>query len=176
MTDDERPQKGSLSIGSVARVIFSLIIFIVGLGLIYGGIKLVSLGGSAYYLIAGLAYLLLTALLVMRKQAALAVSAVIFVATLIWALCDVVHFSYWELLPRLVVPALILMVSLWIAGNTPGTASGTRRAANGFGGAIFLALLATLVAAFFPHGTTLNPVAAAQDIKGTSQKTENKAR
>ena len=164
MTADERPQKGRTSIGSVARIIFSLFVFLVALGLIYGGIKLVALGGSAYYLIAGLAYLVLTALMVKSKRAALPVSVVIFVATLIWALCDVVHFSYWELLPRLVLPALILMVSLWVTAAFPGTASAPRRAANGFGGAIFLALLATLVAAFFPHGTTLNPVAT-QDAK-----------
>ena len=55
MTDDDRSQKGSLSIGSAARVIFSLVVLLVALGMIYGGIKLVSLGGSTYYLIAGLA-------------------------------------------------------------------------------------------------------------------------
>ena len=160
MTDGANPPKGSLSIGNVARVIFSLVVLVVSLGLIYGGIKLTSLGGSAYYLIAGLAYLVLTVLFMLRKPFAVAFSVVIFVATLIWALFDIVHFTYWELLPRLVVPALILMVSLWVGAAFPGTAKGTRRAANGVGFAFFAALLATLVAAFFPHGTISNPLAA----------------
>ncbi|WP_218242439.1 membrane-bound PQQ-dependent dehydrogenase, glucose/quinate/shikimate family [Comamonas fluminis] len=165
MTDAEHPQKGSVSIRNTVRIVFSLLVLLVSLGLIYGGFQLAGLGGSKYYLIAGLAYLVLAGLFVARKRIALPFSVVIFVATLIWALCDVVHFSYWELLPRLVVPALILMVGLWVGAAMPGTAAAPRRAANGFGGAIFLALLATLVAAFFPHGTTLNPVAAAKDIK-----------
>ncbi|RGE46522.1 membrane-bound PQQ-dependent dehydrogenase, glucose/quinate/shikimate family [Comamonas testosteroni] len=99
----------------------------------------------------------------------------IFVATLIWALFDIVHFTYWELLPRLVVPALILMVSLWVGAAFPGTAKGTSRAANGAGFAFFAALLATLVAAFFPHGTISNPVAASDAKDSVASSTDEQA-
>lgn len=43
-------------------MLFSLLVLVVSLALIYGGVKLVALGGSSYYLIAGLAYLLLAVL------------------------------------------------------------------------------------------------------------------
>ena len=95
MTDDDRSQKGSLSIGSAARVIFSLVVLLVALGMIYGGIKLVSLGGSTYYLIAGLAYVVLAGLLQWRKRIAIIASTVIFVLTCIWALCEVGGLRYW---------------------------------------------------------------------------------
>lgn len=175
MTDGEHPHKGSLSIGSAVRVIFSLVTLVVSLGLIYGGVKLVALGGSAYYLIAGLAYLVLTVLIFKRNRFSIAFSAVIFVATLIWALCDIVHFTYWELLPRLVLPALILMVSLWVGAAVPGTPAGVRRTANGAGFAFFAALLATLVAAFFPHGTISNPVAASDAKDAVASSTDEQA-
>ncbi|MFG5775930.1 membrane-bound PQQ-dependent dehydrogenase, glucose/quinate/shikimate family [Comamonas sp. J-3] len=175
MTDGERLHKGSLSIGSAVRGIFALVVLIVALGLIYGGIKLTALGGSAYYLIAGIAYLVLAVLFALRKRFAVALSIVIFVATLIWALFDIVHFTYWELLPRLVIPALILMVSLWVGAAFPGTAAGQRRVANVAGGGIFAALLATLVAAFFPHGTISNPVAASDAKDAVATPTDEQA-
>ena len=93
---------------NIARVLFSLIVFPVGIALIYGGIQLVALGGSSYYLIAGLAYLVLTVLFLLRKRLGITLSVAIFLATCAWAFYEVGQFSYWELLPRLVVPAIIL--------------------------------------------------------------------
>ncbi|MGO3550934.1 hypothetical protein, partial [Pseudomonas helleri] len=66
---------------NIARVLFSLLVFVVALALIYGGIKLISLGGSSYYLIAGLAYLLLAALFILRKSIGISLSVAIFLAT-----------------------------------------------------------------------------------------------
>lgn len=172
MTDDDRSQKGSLSIGSAARVIFSLVVLLVALGMIYGGIKLVSLGGSTYYLIAGLAYVVLAGLLQWRKRIAIIASTVIFVLTCIWALCEVGGLRYWELLPRLVIPALIMMCSLWVGATAPGVTQSGRRVANGFGWAFFAALLATLVAAFFPHGTVLKPEALSDASEHNNQAEE----
>ena len=145
---------------TIARGLFSLLVFTAALALIYVGVKLSALGGSSYYLLAGLAYLVLAALFVLRKPISIALSVVIFLATCMWAFYEVGQFSYWELLPRLVVPAIILTLSLWVGAAFPNTSSSTRRAANRFGFAVFLALIATFVAAFFPHGGISNPVAA----------------
>ncbi|MGP5451134.1 hypothetical protein ACTXOX_25665, partial [Pseudomonas helleri] len=74
---------------TIARVLFSLFVFAVALALIYGGIKLVALGGSSYYLIAGLAYLVLAALFLLRKRIGLTLSVAIFLATCAWAFYEV---------------------------------------------------------------------------------------
>ena len=96
--------------GTIARVLFSLLVFAVSLALMYGGFKLVALGGSSYYLIAGLAYLLLAVLFLLRKRIGISLSVAIFLATCVWAFYEVGQFSYWELLPRLVVPHWTLLL------------------------------------------------------------------
>ncbi|WP_231731168.1 hypothetical protein [Lampropedia cohaerens] len=53
------------------------------------GGKLVSLGGSAYYLIAGIAYLAMVVLYFLRHRLALWLSALTFAATVVWALSEV---------------------------------------------------------------------------------------
>ena len=155
MTDSKQPPAGNS-----ARVLFSLLVLVVSLALIYGGVKLVALGGSSYYLIAGLAYLLLAVLFFLRKRIGISLSVATFLATCVWAFYEVGQFSYWQLLPRLVVPAIILTLSLWVGAALPGLPLNTRRAANRSGVAVFVALLATLIAAFYPHGAISNPVAA----------------
>ena len=78
---------------TIARVLFSLFVFAVGLALIYGGVKLVALDGSSYYLIAGLAYLVLAALFLLRKRMGITLSVAIFLATCAWAFYEVGQFS-----------------------------------------------------------------------------------
>ncbi|RWA24697.1 membrane-bound PQQ-dependent dehydrogenase, glucose/quinate/shikimate family [Pseudomonas veronii] len=168
MTDDHRSHSGRSSMSTIARGLFSLLVFAVALALIYGGFKLVALDGSSYYLLAGLAYLLLAALFVLRKPIGIALSVVVFLATCVWAFYEVGQFSYWQLLPRLVVPAIILTLSLWVGAAFPETALSTQRTANRFGFAVFLALIATFIAAFYPHGGISNPVAATDSSKATS--------
>jgi quinate dehydrogenase (quinone) len=140
--------------GSYARIIVSVLVGGAGLALAFGGIQLVSLGGSFYYLLAGIAYLVSAVLLFRRHRTTAWVSIAIFLATCLWALIDTPRFGYWELLPRLVVPALLLMLTLWMcAGFLEGV-----RWYNPAALVLFVCLLATLVAAFFPHGQVVNPV------------------
>ncbi|MFV3285660.1 membrane-bound PQQ-dependent dehydrogenase, glucose/quinate/shikimate family [Pseudomonas sp. NY15356] len=160
MTDDNCSNAGRRSLSGAGRILFSLLVMCVALALIYGGAKLLALGGSSYYLLAGLAYVVLAVLAFLRKKLSIVLSILIFLATCAWAFYEVGQFSYWQLLPRLVVPAIILTLSLWVGAALPDTASGTRRAANRAGFAVFLALIATFIAAFFPHGGISNPIAA----------------
>ena len=97
-----------VTLTNVYRVLFALLSAGVGLALAYGGGQLLALGGSAYYLLAGLAYIGLAALFFLRKSSALPASVAVFAATCVWALYDTPHIGYWELLPRLVVPAILL--------------------------------------------------------------------
>ena len=58
MVDTPLPGQGS-ALRAIPRLLLALIVLATGEALAYGGISLLKLGGSAYYLIAGLAYLVL---------------------------------------------------------------------------------------------------------------------
>jgi quinoprotein glucose dehydrogenase len=85
--------------------IFLALLALVGAVFALGGVKLLSLGGSPYYLIGGLA-VLTSALLCWRQNARGAwLYAAFLSATLIWALWEV-GMDGWQLAPRLIGPAL----------------------------------------------------------------------
>ena len=83
----------------MAIVITSILFIIIGLTLGGGGLWLVTLGGSVFYLFAGLMFLITAGLLLMRKAVALWVYAVLVVAALAWAIWEV-GFDWWQLGPR----------------------------------------------------------------------------
>ncbi|MFT8674667.1 MAG: membrane-bound PQQ-dependent dehydrogenase, glucose/quinate/shikimate family [Acetobacter sp.] len=146
----------------VFRVLFSLINIIIGLYLLKGGFTLLSLGGSPYYFLAGLAYVAIAVLYFLKNRYALLLSVITFVATFIWALCDTPEFGYWALLPRLVVPAILFTLSLWLSAAYSAPYSlGQRKGMAGVGFGILGCLVITLVEAFSPHGEIHNPDALA---------------
>ncbi len=161
MTENQKNRKRAHVLGAACRLAVALITLATAIALAIGGARLLRLDGSPYYLVAGLAYLALSVLLFLGKRFALVLSTAIFAGTLCWALYEVGGIGYWQLLPRLVFPALLFMLTLWVAAAFPATPQGARRLANGSAIAVFLALLATLVAAFFPHGEISNPVGIA---------------
>src|SRR4051812_27804279 len=83
----------------LAVVITSLILFLIGLALGGGGVWLAMLGGSWYYVITGLAFLIAAWLLFRRKSTALWLYAAIVLGTLAWAVWEI-GFDWWELGPR----------------------------------------------------------------------------
>jgi len=104
---DSAPAEGF----SLLRWIGTAIFLVLGVPLIWGGIRLVGLGGSPYYVIAGL-LLAVTAILILRRHAcALWLYAVILLGTIIWALAEV-GLNCWALMPRLAGPAVL---GLWFA-------------------------------------------------------------
>ncbi|MEB3045447.1 glucose/quinate/shikimate family membrane-bound PQQ-dependent dehydrogenase [Rhizobium mulingense] len=94
----------------MAIVITSILFIIIGLALGGGGLWLVTLGGSVFYLFAGLMFLITAGLLLMRKAVALWVYAVLVVAALAWAIWEV-GFDWWQLGPR---GGLIILLGLWL--------------------------------------------------------------
>ncbi|MBY3447773.1 glucose/quinate/shikimate family membrane-bound PQQ-dependent dehydrogenase [Rhizobium laguerreae] len=88
----------------------SIFFIIIGLTLGGGGLWLVTLGGSAFYLFAGLMFLITAGLLLMRKAVALWVYAVLVVAALAWAIWEV-GFDWWQLGPR---GGMIILLGLWL--------------------------------------------------------------
>ncbi|MGX9730796.1 membrane-bound PQQ-dependent dehydrogenase, glucose/quinate/shikimate family [Janthinobacterium aestuarii] len=80
----------------VTGVIFILF----GLALLGGGIWLATLGGSWYYLLAGIGMLIAGVLVFKGKRSAQPFMAFLLIATLIWSVIEV-KFDWWQLLPRL---------------------------------------------------------------------------
>jgi quinoprotein glucose dehydrogenase len=94
----------------------SFLVILLGLSLLVGGVYLAGLGGSVYYLAAGI---LLTAsgVLIWRRRALGMLLYFLFVLlTILWALWES-GLNPWALLPRVLLPlclgALVLLVSRW---------------------------------------------------------------
>ncbi|MGA1810091.1 membrane-bound PQQ-dependent dehydrogenase, glucose/quinate/shikimate family [Sphingobium sp. WW5] len=142
---------------SIFRVLFSALTLAVGLVLAAGGLRLITLGGSSYYALAGVAYVILAFLYLKRHHAALHLTIAIFGATVIWALFDTPEFGFWALLPRLVVPALMFGLGLWASATLEAVPAKLRSASFWGGAATAGALILTLISAFFPHGAIYEP-------------------
>jgi quinoprotein glucose dehydrogenase len=136
----------------LATVITALVFLILGLFLAGGGVWLASVGGSLYYVIAGIGFLLTAWLLFKRSGAALWVFALVLIGTLAWAIWEV-GLDWWQLGPR---GGVVVLLALWLL--TPWV----RRRLTASGGAIPLAagVLAALIAA--GASMTVDP----QDIAG----------
>lgn len=91
-------------------IITALFAALSGLYLLGGGIWLAKLGGSLYYIIAGLVLLITAWLLVRRRATALLLYAIFLLGTTIWALWEVGP-DFWALTPRLDVT---FFFGLWL--------------------------------------------------------------
>ncbi len=131
-----------------------ILFFVLGLALLGAGIWLVALGGSWYYLIAGLLLGLTGVFVTVRSDGALAVFAVLVLGTLLWALWEV-GLDWWPLAARLDVLVVfgLLLLTPWITG--PLETSWRR------GGGLFLSLV--LAASAVAAGT-----AALHDVHDTA--------
>ncbi|UCI23129.1 glucose/quinate/shikimate family membrane-bound PQQ-dependent dehydrogenase [Mesorhizobium sp. B2-8-5] len=137
----------------MATTITSLVLFLIGLILGGGGIWLAVLGGSWYYLIAGLVFLITAWLLFRRRSASLWLYALFVLATLCWAVWEI-GFDWWQLGPR---GGVIVLIALWLL--TPWA----RRGLRGPDGRapLILAVLASLAVA--GYSMTADP----KDIGGS---------
>ncbi len=86
------------------------VLTLLGLVLAGGGLYLTILGGSYYYIAAGLGFLLTALLLHRRNRHALTVYAVLLLGSLVWALWEV-GLDWWQLGPR---GGLIVLIGLWL--------------------------------------------------------------
>jgi quinoprotein glucose dehydrogenase len=115
--NNEEPTVGFRSF-KIVQLMLSAMSAIIGLVLVAGGGWLILLGGSAYYGLAGLTFLLLGALVYRGSGWAYWVSAAQILATLGWAIFEV-GLDWWQLLPRgnLVVAVGIILISPWVASR-----------------------------------------------------------
>lgn len=94
----------------------AILMAIFALPLLFGGIYLLSLGGSPYYLIAGIAMLATAFLLFKRQWTAYALYALFIIGSVVWALWES-GFYWWPLATRLGFPLIfgLLMLLPWVA-------------------------------------------------------------
>jgi len=90
--------------------ISAIILVLLGLVLGAGGGQLVSLGGSWYYLLAGIALVAAGVLLWKGLKSGLWLYGGLIAATLVWSLWEV-GLDGWALVPRLVGP---IILGLWL--------------------------------------------------------------
>ncbi len=80
--------------------LLGVLLLIMGLALLAGGVKLSMLGGSLYYLLAGIGIALTGLLLLATHRAALGLYALVLFASTVWSLWEV-GLDWWQLVPRL---------------------------------------------------------------------------
>src|SRR5258706_1037999 len=108
------PRSPSRPIVVITGVVYALL----GVILAGGGLWLVTLGGSAYYLFGGLGILITGALLTAGRRSALWVYAAVLIGTLIWAVSEI-GFDWWPLAARgdIIYPLGLWLLTPWITHN-----------------------------------------------------------
>jgi glucose dehydrogenase len=89
----------------------SLVLLVAGLGLVPGGVKLLMLGGSPYYIVAALGLLAAGALVLLRNVWGFRLYALTLIGTIAWALWEVGP-VFWLLAPRIGTVAVLVLVFL----------------------------------------------------------------
>ena len=95
--------------GGVAVRILAVLLAGIGLVLAIGGGWLLSLGGSFYYLLAGLGLIVSGVMLFRLSLLGAWIYVGVFVLTVLWALWEV-GLNGWALVPRVVAPAVLLLL------------------------------------------------------------------
>ena len=149
-----------------------VLIALIGLGLAGGGGYLISLGGSAYFLLMGLAMLVSGLMIARRKPQGAWLYGLALILTAIWAVWDA-GFDYWPLVSRVLTFAVIgLVVALIYPTLVRASGAAAGRGAYGLAGILGVGVVATLAYMFVPTHVVkassepaVTPVAA-----GTEQK------
>ena len=152
--NNERPASPGTASGArrplaIVGRLFGLFLLLSGLALAVNGFELITLGGSWYYLLAGVGLVLAGVLYWRRKPLATALVAALTVATLCWALWET-GLAFWPMVPRL---APFLVIAFVAALLHPGLAGRAHTPASRGVAALFgVILVAGFAAMFTPHG------------------------
>src|SRR5207253_6570413 len=87
---------GAFSPSRLPPSLLGILLLLMGLVLLAGGIKLSMLGGSLYYLLAGIGLVVTGFLLLAARRAALSLYALVLFASTVWALWEV-GLDWWQL-------------------------------------------------------------------------------
>ncbi len=124
--------------------LLGVLLLLMGMALVAGGIKLMQLGGSLYYLIAGIGFAVSGIMLLALRKHALGLYGLVLLASTAWALWEV-GLDWWQLVPRL---------SLWFALGVVLLLPWARRPLRGLAGQPARINLAILGVAVIASGAT----------------------
>lgn len=118
--------QGALSaIAKIWLFVLGAVLALAGLFFAIGGAKLALLGGSWYFLLAGIAIVIAGVLTILRKPSGALLFGLVLIATIVWALLDA-GLDFWPLISRLLafgVGATVIALSFPLlrkaAGRTP---------------------------------------------------------
>src|ERR1041385_3295528 len=137
------------------RILTFLLLLITGLGMGVPGLYLASLGGSFYYLIAGILVLVCAVLVRERRSFGIVLFWLVFLGTALWSLWEV-GLNGWALMPRLV---FLCVAGLWLLFLSPQDGVMPRRRAALLSGLVIVAAAAVALFALLPPSNG-NPGAA----------------
>ncbi|WP_455814054.1 glucose/quinate/shikimate family membrane-bound PQQ-dependent dehydrogenase [Pseudomonas graminis] len=134
--------------------LLGLILLATGLYFVIGGGKLVSLGGSWYFVIAGIFTVLSAIQFFRRRASAVVIFALVFIGSAIWAVLDA-GIDFWPLVSRLMFLAGMLLLALitWPSLRKHEGKPACAKGAYGLSAITVVGLLATLYGMFQPHAT-----------------------
>ncbi len=124
--------------------LLGVLLLLMGMALVAGGIKLMQLGGSLYYLIAGIGFAVSGVMLLALRKHALGFYGLVLLGSTAWALWEV-GLDWWQLVPRL---------SLWFAIGVVLLLPWARRPLRGLAGQPAKANIAVLSLAVVASGAT----------------------
>jgi quinoprotein glucose dehydrogenase len=101
-------QNDTLKASLLVRI-FAVALILLALPLLFGGVYLLSLGGSCYYAISGLVLAVSAILLFKNKLLGASLFGLFFVATLLWTVFEA-KTRFWAYVPRLAVFAVLAFV------------------------------------------------------------------
>ncbi|SFQ53026.1 quinate dehydrogenase (quinone) [Pseudomonas sp. NFPP07] len=149
-----------------------VLIALIGLGLAGGGGYLVSLGGSWFFLLMGLAMIVSGLLIARRNPRGAWLYGVALVLTAIWAVWDA-GLEYWPLVSRVLTFAVIgLVVALIYPTLVRASGATAGRGAYGLAGVLGIGVVATLAYMFVP--THVVKASSEPAIKPVAPDTEQK--
>ncbi|MFT7524940.1 MAG: quinoprotein glucose dehydrogenase [Arenicella sp.] len=146
-----------------AVLALGVLFILLGLPMLGGGAWLITLGGSWYYLPAGLALIASGALLTVRRRLGATVYGVFFVVTVLWSLFEV-GFNGWALVPRIFGLSILLLLVLAALPVLQPARSVRKFVSAGLGGfsAVVLTLGTLLVNDGYPTLNGVVPIASAK--------------
>lgn len=128
-----------------------ILVGLLGAAMAYGGVRLASLGGSAYYLVAGVAMLASGVLLARRRLLGAGIFALVLSGSVAWAWWEAGP-NFWALAGRLgmlaVLGVLVALLAPSLSNATPRR--GLKAASYGVAAVLGLALIGAGVQAFRP--------------------------
>jgi quinoprotein glucose dehydrogenase len=129
-----------MSLATIARIAFGVVLAVIGVTLAIGGVWLAYLGGSFYYAIAGVLLLASGVAFCLGRPLGFYLYTAAFIFTLLWALWEV-GLDGWALTPRLAGPLVLMALALLLV---PTVAIADAKRVRNLGLASFAVLLVAL--------------------------------